>query len=429
MSISSTSTRTAGDSAAPIVIVGGGLATIGAVKAIRRAGHDGDVTVISAEPHHPYERPPLSKDYLRRESDRTSVFTLVPEWYSDNGVIVRTAATVVDLDVAGRTLTVSDGSTESYSELLMATGSSPRPLSLPGADLLGVLSLRTLESSDLLRAALIDAREAGAGRLVVIGDGWIGLEVAASARMLGLEVTVLGHGAQPLAKVLGARMGAFYADVHTSRGVQLRRQVEVAAIEGTAGRVTGVTLSTGERIPADVVLVGVGAAPNIGLASAAGLALRDRALGGGVAVDGRLATSAPHVYAAGDIASIPSARYGRPLRVEHWATALRTGPHAARSMLGTDADFVRLPYFYSDQFDISMEYSGFVGGADDYDDLQISGDVDAASFVAFWTKKGVVQAGMTINTPNRIADVEKLITTRDALAPDDLRAFVTESAA
>jgi 3-phenylpropionate/trans-cinnamate dioxygenase ferredoxin reductase subunit len=238
---------------------------------------------------------------------------------------------------------------------------------------------------------------------------------------------VLGHGAQPLAKVLGATMGAFYAAVHTSRGVTLRRQVEVAAIEGTAGRVTGIALSTGELIPADVVLVAVGAVPNIGLAAAAGLELRDRALGGGVAVNGRLAASAPHVYAAGDIASIPSARYGRPLRVEHWATALRTGPHAARSMLGTDADYVRLPYFYSDQFDISMEYTGFVGGADDYDDLHISGDVDAAAFVAFWTKAGVVQAGMSVNTPNRIADIEKLITTGDALPPDDLRAFATSA--
>lgn len=412
---------------APIVIVGGGLATISAVKAIRRSGHDGDVTVISSEPHHPYERPPLSKDYLRRESDRTSVFTLSPEWYADNGVAVRTATTVLDLNIADRVLTLADGSAVDYSDLLLATGSSPRPLGLPGEDLLGVLSLRTLESSDLLRAELINARDSGSGRLVIIGDGWIGLEVAASARTLGLEVTVLGHGAQPLAKVLGTRMGSFYADVHTSHGVTLRRQVEVAGIVGAAGRVTGVTLSTGEQIPADVVLVGVGAVPNVGLARAAGIEIREKSFGGGVAVDGRLATSAPHVYAAGDIASIPSERYGRPVRVEHWATALRTGPHAARSMLGADERFVRLPYFYSDQYDVSMEYSGFVGGANDYDDLLIGGDVDSGIFVAFWTKAGILQAGMTVNTPNRIADIEKLITGGAAFTSDDAGAFMTET--
>lgn len=407
----------------PIVIVGGGLATIGTVKAIRRSGHDGDVTVISSEPHHPYERPPLSKDYLRRETDRTSVFTLAPEWYADNGITVRGATTVVDLNVSDHRLTLSDGSEQPYTELLLATGSSPRSLGLPGENLLGVLSLRTLESSDLLRAELINARDAGAGRLVVVGDGWIGLEVAASARMLGLDVTILGHGAQPLAKVLGQKMGAFYADIHADHGVRFRRQVDVASIDGAAGRATAVTLSTGEQIPADVVLVAVGAVPNVGLASAAGIALRERALGGGIAVNGRLATSAPHVYAAGDIASVPSTRYGRPLRVEHWANALRTGPHAGKSMLGADAEYARLPYFYSDQFDISMEYTGFVGGADDYDELHISGDVESCAFVAFWTKSGIIQAGMTVNTPNRISDIETLIASNRPAAADELLGF------
>ena len=393
----------------PFVIVGGGLATAGAVSAIRDAGHDGDVVVVSTEPHHPYERPPLSKDYLRREVDRTSMFTRAPEWYSKHGVDVRTASTVIDLDAAAHRLTFADGRTQDYSSLLLATGSSPRAAGLPGEDLLGVLSLRTLESSDLLHATLEEAVRAGSSSLVVIGDGWIGMEVAASARTMGLQVTILGHGKQPLGKVLGEQMGAFYGGVHMDHGVLLRRQVEVASIDGSAGRVSRVTLTDGSTLEADVVLVAIGAAPNIGLAVSAGLSLRSRELGGGIAVDGRLATSAPDIYAAGDVASIPSPVYGRPLRVEHWDTALRSGPHAARSMLDSNASYDHLPYFYSDQYDVGMEYTGFIAGPRDYDDVVISGSLESREFVAFWTAAGRVRAGMAVNSWDRIPEIDALI--------------------
>lgn len=412
----------------PLVIIGGGLASAGAARAIRDGGHDGDVVLICTEPHHPYERPPLSKDYLRREATRSSVFTLAPDWYAENHVDVRTASTVVALDPGTHHLATADGRDLKYSKLLLATGSSPRSAGLPGEDLLGVLSLRTLESSDLLRATLQEAVRDGDGRLVVIGDGWIGLEVAASARTMGLDVTVLGHGSQPLGKVLGEKIGAFYADVHTAHGVALRRQVEVASINGTDGRVTGVTLGDGSVIAADAVLVAVGAAPNIGLAVAAGIAVRARELGGGIAVDARLATSAPDVYAAGDVASIPSIAYDRPLRVEHWDTALRSGPHAGASMIGADAPYDHLPYFYSDQYDVGMEYTGFFAGPGDYDDVVISGSIQSREFVAFWVSQGRVRAGMAVNSWDRIPEIDALIRSNARIASAELEHFRGSSA-
>ena len=406
----------------PLVIVGGGLAAAGAVRAIREAGHDGDVVVFGTEPHHPYERPPLSKDYLRRETERTVLFPLAPDWYADHGVDVRTATTVVGLNAADHRLTLADGRQQRYSRLLLATGSSPRAAGIPGEDLLGVLSLRTVESSDLLHATLAAAAQAG-GRLVIVGDGWIGLEVAASARSLGLDVTVLGHGRQPLGKVLGEQMGAFYADAHLEHGVTLHRQAAIVSIDGGAGRVTGVTLADGSSLPADVVLIAVGAAPNTGLAVSAGIPLRARELGGGIAVDATLATGAPDVFAAGDVASIPSPVYGRALRVEHWDTALKSGPHAGAAMLGETAAYDSVPYFYSDQYDIGMEYTGFVGGPADYDDVVVSGSLGTREFVAFWTLRGVVRAGMAVNTWDRMPAVDALIRSGVAVPHADLTAF------
>lgn len=406
----------------PLVIVGGGLAAAGAMRAIREAGHSGDVVVFGSEPHHPYERPPLSKDYLRRESDRSALFPLAPSWYAEHGVDVRTATTAVGLNVADHRLTLADGRQQRYSRLLLATGSTPRAAGIPGEDLLGVLSLRTVESSDLLHATLAAVALAG-GRLVVIGDGWIGLEVAASARALGLDVTVLGHGRQPLGKVLGEQMGAFYAGAHREHGVTLHRQVAVASIEGLAGRVTGVTLADGSTLSADVVLIAVGATPNTGLAVSAGIALRAPELGGGIAVHATLATDAPDVFAAGDVASIPSPVYGRALRVEHWDTAVKTGPHAGAAMLGESAGYDHLPYFYSDQYDIGMEYTGFVAGPDDYDEVVVSGSLTTREFVAFWTSGGVVRAGMAVNSWDRMPAVDALIRSGTVVPRTELTAF------
>ncbi len=405
-------------SAAPLVVIGGGLAAASAVRALRKASYDGDLVVYTSEAHHPYERPPLTKDYLRGESDRGSMFTPAEDWYADNDVDVRTGATVVGIDPGAHRITLADGGASGYRRLLLATGSSPRALSVPGSDLRGVLTLRTVDDADLLRASLASAARDGDGRLVVIGDGWIGMEVAASARMLGLDVTVLGRGRVPLAKVLGEEVGGVYADLHRAHGVRLRGGVHIERIVGSDHRVTGVELGDGQIVPADVVVAGIGAVPNVGLAVAAGLDLRRPEVGGGIAVGGTLVTSHPDIFAAGDIASVPSQRWRRPIRVEHWATALRTGPHAARAMLGSDAVYERLPYFYSDQFDSSMEYSGFVDARDGFDRFVVSGDLGARVFAGFWVKDDVVQAGMTMNVPDRIGDIEALIAAGAPVADD-----------
>lgn len=409
----------------PFVLVGGGLTTARAAEALRKEGYRGDLVVVTSEPHHPYERPPLSKDYLRGESERDVVFPLDQAWYREHEVTVRTNETVVGLNPGEHTLTLSDGATLPFAKLLLAPGSTPRPLDVTGTDLAGVHYLRTIDDSDRISSMLLEASLEGVGRVAVVGDGWIGLEVAASARTLGLDVTVVGRGSHPLGRVLGPEMGDFYAGVHTEHDVRLLRRTSVSGLQGADGRVTGVELSDGTRIGADVVVVGVGATPNIGLAEVAGLDLRAASEGGGIVVDGTLATSHPDIFAAGDVASIPSPHYGRPLRVEHWATAERTGAHAGRAMLGATAPFDRLPYFYSDQYDVGMEYTGWVDVPGGYDDVVVSGNLGAREFVAFWLLDGQVVAGMAVNVWEQMDRVEELIRSRRKVPREELDAFVS----
>jgi len=408
---------------APVMIIGGGLAAATTARTLRREGYDGDVLVLCAEPHHPYERPPLSKDYLRGEADRSALFHPSDAWYADNDVEVRTGTAVAAIDPGAHRVTLADGSTAPYRRLVLATGSSPRALAVPGADLRGVLTLRTAADADLLAASMDAALRGGAGRLVVVGDGWIGTEVAASARARGMDVTLLGRGAVPLARSVGDAVGAVYATLHRDHGVRLRPRSDVVRIVGTGQRVSGVELDRGDVVPADLVVVGIGAVPNVGLAAAAGIATVPAGEGGGVAVDGRLQTSAPDVWAVGDIAAVPSPIWGRRIRVEHWATAMRTGPHAARAVLGADAPYARLPYFFSDQYDTSMEFAGFVDPRTAHD-VVMSGDPAARTFAAFWTAGGVVHAGLTMNVPDRIGEIEALIAARKPVAEEVLRGFV-----
>jgi len=404
-------------SMAPFVIVGGGLAAAKAAQTLRDEGYEDDLVVVTGEPHRPYERPPLSKDYLRGDADRSAVFTVDEAWYAQNADL-RTGEPATGLDTVARKLTLADGSTLDYKKLLLATGSSPRPLAIPGSDLRGVHLLRTVDQSDLLAAALKDA-----GRVAIVGDGWISMEVAASARQLGHEVAVFGHGAQPLERVLGAEMGLVFGKLHTDHGVDLHRRSQVSRILGEDGKATGVETVDGQRVPADVVLLAVGATPNTGLAVEGGIHLRGADLGGGVAVDGTLRTSGPDIWAAGDIASIPSPHYGRPIRVEHWQTALDTGPHAAKSMLGAEGAYDKLPYFFTDQYDLGMEYLGFVSGPDAYDEVVVSGSVESLEFVAFWTKGGKVLAAMAVNTWDRMAEVEALIRAEEPPGTEALQSF------
>ena len=404
-------------SKAPFVIVGGGLAAGKAAQTLREEGYDGDLVVVTGEAHRPYERPPLSKDYLRGEADRSAVFTIDEDWYAQNADL-RTGEPATGLDPSARKLTLADGSTVDYEKLLLATGSSPRPLPIPGADLQGVHLLRTVEQSDLLASSVKNAEH-----VAIVGDGWIGMEVAASTRQMGREVTVFGLGAQPLERVLGPEMGLVFGRLHTDHGVDLLRRTQVAKILGEDGRAVGVETDDGRRVAADVVLLAVGATPNTGLAVEAGINLRPKDLGGGVAVDGTLRTSGPEIWAAGDLASIPSVRYGRPIRVEHWQTALDTGPHAAKAMLGSEEAYDKLPYFFTDQYDLGMEYLGFVAGPDAYDEVVVSGSIESLEFVAFWTKAGRVLAAMAVNTWDRMAEVEALIRASEPPGTEALQSF------
>jgi len=406
----------------PIVIVGGGLAAARAAEAVREQDGDVEVVVVTAERHQPYERPPLSKEYLRGQTEPDAVFPLDESWYPEHGVEVRTSAMVVGLEPADHRVTLTDGTVLPYSRLLLATGSTPRSLGAPGHELAGVHTLRTVDDADLLAGILLNASLEGTGKVVVVGDGWIGTEVAASARMLGLDVCIVGLTEHPLEGVLGPELGALYGALHAERGV-VRHRAEAVAITGAKGRVTGVELTNGEHLDADVVVIGVGVTPNTGLAVAAGLDLRPAHLGGGVVVDASLRTSHPDIFAAGDIASIPSPHYGRPLRVEHWAVAQESGAHAGRAMLGDDAPYDVLPYFFSDQYDVGMEYKGYVDPrADDYE-LVVSGSTADRELVAFWLRDGAVHAGMAMNVWERMDDVEKLIRSRRAVPRAELEGF------
>lgn len=406
----------------PIVIVGGGLAAAKATEALRAEGYDGDLVVVSSEPHRPYERPPLSKDYLRGEAERDVLFPLSEDWYPEHHVDLRTATRAAGIAVADHSLTLIDGTVLPYSRLLLATGSTPRSFTVPGADLQGVHYLRTIEHADLLAATFEASAREGAGRLAVVGDGWIGMEVAASARTLGLDVTVVGRAVHPLGRVLGPLLGEMYGRVHADHGVHLHRNVQVIGITGSEGRVTGLDMADGTHVEADVVVVGVGVTPNVGFAEAAGIVLREATLGGGLAVDGTLATSAPDVWAAGDVASVPSPRYGRPLRVEHWAVALETGPHAARAMLGSREPYDKLPYFFSDQYDVGMEYLGFVE-APAATEVVVSGSLEDHELVAFWVADDRVQAGMAVNTWEQMGRVEEVVRAAGPVDRDALEAF------
>jgi 3-phenylpropionate/trans-cinnamate dioxygenase ferredoxin reductase component len=366
------------------VIVGAGLAGAKAAETLREEGYDGRVVLLGAEEERPYERPPLSKEYLRGEAERASAAVHEPGFYAEHDIELRTGTGVTGLDVGARELELESGERLPFDRLLLATGAEPRRLRVPGAELDGVHLLRTLADSDALRERL----DMG-GRLVVVGAGWIGSEVAASARQRGLDVTIVAPEAVPLERVLGLEVGGVYRDLHRDHGVELRMQAGVAAFEG-AGRVERVRLQDGTAIVCDAVVAGVGAMPCTGLAEAAGLAVEN-----GVLVDGRLESSVSGIFAAGDVANHLHPALGR-LRVEHWDNALHQGPAAARAMLGSEEPYARTPYFFSDQYDVGMEYSGHPAG---WDRVVLRGDPASFEFNAFWLAGDRVLAEMGVNAP------------------------------
>jgi 3-phenylpropionate/trans-cinnamate dioxygenase ferredoxin reductase subunit len=365
------------------VIAGAGLAGAKAAEALREEGFDGRIVLVGDESEAPYERPPLSKDYLRGESPRASARVHEDGFYADHDIELLTGTAVADLDIAARSVTLSTGERLGYDRLLLATGAEPRRLSVPGAELDGIHHLRTFADSDGIAAAL----RPGA-RAVIAGGGWIGMEVAASARQKGLEVALVELEAVPLARALGREAGEIYARLHRERGVEMHTGVAVARVEGE-GRVERVVLADGRALDADLLVCGLGAIPRTGLAERAGLAVDN-----GVLTDEQLQTSDPNVFAAGDIANAHHPFYGRRLRVEHWANALHQPAVAARAMLGKPASYDRLPYFFSDQYDVGMEYTGLAAGADE---LEIRGDAERYEFVAHWRRDGRLIAAMNVN--------------------------------
>jgi 3-phenylpropionate/trans-cinnamate dioxygenase ferredoxin reductase subunit len=380
------------------VIVGASLAGAKAAETLREEGFDGRVVLVGAERERPYERPPLSKEYLRGEAEREKVYVHPASFYADNDIELLLGRSAERLDTGARRLTLDDDSELGYDRLLLATGAEPRRLRIPGAELDGVLYLRSVDDSDGLRARL----DAG-GAVVAVGAGWIGSEVAASARQRGLEVTVLDPLGVPLERVLGAELGAIYRDIHTDHGVRMLMGTGVEAFEGD-GRVERVRTSDGRLLDCDFVVVGVGVEPRTRLAAEAGMAVGD-----GVSVDACLRTDAEGVFAAGDVADAQHPFYGERIRVEHWANALNQGPAAARNMLGKEAPYERLPYFFSDQYDVGMEYSGF---ARKWDRVVFRGDPATREFVAFWVADDRVIAGMNLNVWDVNEAVQRLIRAR-----------------
>jgi 3-phenylpropionate/trans-cinnamate dioxygenase ferredoxin reductase subunit len=379
------------------VIVGASLAGAKAAETLREEGFDGRVVLIGAEEQRPYERPPLSKEYLRGEAGREKLWVHDDaSFYDEHEIELRLGTTVTELDVGAREVALGDGERMPFDGLLLTTGATPRLLDVPGADLDGVHYLRSVESSDAIRERL----DRG-GKVVVVGAGWIGSEAAASARQRGLEVTVVEPASVPLERVLGPEMGAVYRDVHADQGVELLLGTGVDALEG-AGAVERVRTSDGRTIDCDFVIVGIGVLPETGLAERAGLAVDD-----GIVVDGALRTSVPGVFAAGDVARHEHPLYGA-LRVEHWSNALHQGPAAARSMLGRDEPYDRIPYFFSDQYDVGMEYSGIIIGSAR---LVVRGDTAAREFVALWLQGERLVAGMNVNVWDVQDRIRELIAT------------------
>jgi 3-phenylpropionate/trans-cinnamate dioxygenase ferredoxin reductase subunit len=380
------------------IIVGASLAGAKAAEELRARGFDGRLLLIGSESERPYERPPLSKDYLRGESPREKTYVHEPKFYEEHQIELLTSTTVAALDPGASRITLADGRELGFDRLLLTTGAEPRRIAIPGADLDGVHYLRSLADCDQLRERI----DAG-GHVVVVGAGWIGSEFAASARQRGLEVSVIDPLALPNERIFGAEIGSFYRDVHAQHGVELLLGDGVESFEGN-GAVSRVRTARGRTVDCDFVVVGIGVVPRVELAQEAGLEIDN-----GVLANERLQTSVPEVFAAGDIVRAWHPFFGERIRVEHWANALNQGPAAAQAMLGEPVSFDRIPYFFSDQYDVGMEYSGY---APHWDEVVFRGRRDDGEFIAFWLRDGAVVAGMNVNVWDVNQHVQALIRSR-----------------
>jgi 3-phenylpropionate/trans-cinnamate dioxygenase ferredoxin reductase subunit len=381
-----------------VVIIGASLAGAKTAETLRSEGYTGQVVLLGEESVRPYERPPLSKDYLRGEVERDAAFVHGEDYYDANQIDLRLSTLVTSIDAVQQEVVLDTGERLGYDAAVLAVGAAPRTISTPGADLDGVHYLRSVDDSDRLREGIL-----AAGRVVVIGAGWIGSEVAASARQMGADVAIVEIAEVPLERVLGPELGNFYREVHVEHGVDMHLGVGVESLRGT-GRVEAVRLTDGTELAADLVVIGVGVAPRVGLAEAAGLTLEN-----GVATDEFLASSAPGVYAVGDVAAAWHPILSRRIRLEHWSSALNQGPVAARNILGAATPYERIPYFFSDQYDIGMEYSGYAAA---WDQVVFRGDPASREFIAFWLENGRVAAGMNVNVWDVADTIAALVASR-----------------
>lgn len=391
------------------VIIGGGLAGAKAVEALRDSDFDGRIALFAEEERLPYERPPLSKEYLAGKKSLTDFTVHDSDWYDDHNVDLRLGSRVSAVNAGEHTVALRDGTTVRYDKLLLATGSTSRRPPIPGSDADAVHYLRTYEDAVALNSVLTEGSS-----LAVVGAGWIGLEVAATARQRGVDVTVVESAKQPLVAALGETVGEVFAGLHRDHGVDLRLEAQVQEITTTGGKATGLKTRDGSAVAADAVLVAVGAKPNVELAEQAGLAMGS----GGVLVDTSLRTSDPDIYAVGDIAAAEHPLFGGRIRTEHWANALKQPAVAAAGMLGSPGEYAELPYFFTDQYDLGMEYVGHASGSER---VVFRGDVAEREFVAFWLDpENRVLAGMNVNVWDVLDDVKALIRSRTSVDPDRL---------
>ena len=378
-----------------IVVIGAGQAGGWAAKTLRDDGYAGTVTVIGEEPYPPYERPPLSKEVLLGEKPAESSYLWPDGSFGEWGVELRTGVEATAIDRVAKTVALGGGGALAYDKLLIATGGRVRRLPIPGAELDGVHYLRGIDDSAAIRADLGEG-----ARLVVIGGGWIGLEVAAAARTLGAEVAVLESFDRLCARALTPDMSAYLLDVHRGRGVDVRLGATIEAVTG-GDRVSGVRLAGGETLPATAVVIGIGILPNVELAEAAGLEVDN-----GVRVDASCRTSDPHIFAAGDVTNHPNDLLGRNIRLESWENAQNQGIAAGRAMLGGDTPYREIPWFWSDQYDVNIQ---LVGLPEDFDETVIRGEREAGQFVEFYMKGGRIDGAAAINNPRDIRFAKRLM--------------------
>lgn len=385
-----------------MVIIGGGLAGATAAQTLRDEGYEGTITIVADEAQIPYQRPPLSKGFLAGKEGEDALLPLPASWYPENNVTVLTGTSATAIDPATHTITLTDGTALAYDKALIATGAAPRHIPFTGVELAGVHTFRTWADALALKELL----SGGGKNLVMIGSGWIGMEIAATARELGNEVTLLGLEEVPLSVAIGNTLGAVFQKRHEEAGVKFVLPASAAEIRGSNGHVSEVLTTTGQRLLADVVIVAVGVAPNTSLASDAGLAINN-----GIEVSASLQTSDSDIFAAGDVANALHPVTGQYARSEHWANAIASGKVAAKSMLGLPAALADIPYFYTDQFDLGMEYSGYAALTKDAE-IVVRGSLESREFVAFWVLEGRVVAGMNVNVWDVQDAIKELISSR-----------------